>query len=77
MTILLMSDLCFYAMSPVLWHAGELFGMPRLPPGVVPAHMRSLWTAAPLLIAGLAGPLLTAKAVERLFGRAARRFVFG
>jgi hypothetical protein len=77
MAILLMSDLWFYAMAPLFWHIGEVFGMPKLPPGVVPGYMRSLWIMGPFLIAGLAGPLLTAKAVERVFGRAARRFVFG
>lgn len=77
MTILLMSDLFFAAMVPILWHGGELFGMPKLPPGVVPGYMRSLWIAIPFLVAGLGGPLVTAKAIERLFGRGARKFVFG
>jgi surface polysaccharide O-acyltransferase-like enzyme len=77
MAILLMSDLFFAATVPTLWHAGELFGMPRLPPGVVPGYMRSLWIAVPFLVAGLAGPLLSAKAIERFFGRGARKFLFG
>jgi surface polysaccharide O-acyltransferase-like enzyme len=77
MAVLLASDLFFGAMGRLLWHAGHWLGLPAPPPGEAPAYMRTVVMAVPFLLAGLVGPLLVAHAVERLFGKPARRLVFG
>jgi hypothetical protein len=77
MAVLLASDAFFAVAGRLLWHAGEWLGLPAPPPGAAPAYMKTIALAVPFLIAGLAGPLLAARLVERLFGKPARRLVFG
>lgn len=77
MAVFLASDLLFAATVRLVWHAGAWLGLPAPPPGVAPAYMRTVLVAVPFLLAGLAGPLLLASAVERLLGKPARRLVFG
>jgi surface polysaccharide O-acyltransferase-like enzyme len=77
LAILLASDLFFAATVRVVWHAGHWAGLPASPPGVAPPYMTSFWLAPLLFVAGLLGPLVAAGAVERLFGKPARRLLFG
>lgn len=77
MAVLLASDLFFNVTGRVLWHLGAWLGLPAPSPGVAPDYMRTVAIAVPYLVAGLLGPLAVAAAVERLWGKPARRLVFG
>ena len=77
LVVLLLVDPFMLAMLAALWHSGRMLGGAHGVVSEAPRWVRGTWSAVPLFLAGLVGPLAVRWIVERGFGARARRFLFG